>query len=48
MSLESINLRMNTWTKQCIDNDMMWPAKNLIRMFKGKNYPDCHLYKNDF
>lgn len=38
----------NTWTKQYVNNDMMWPTENLIRMFKGRNYPDCHLYMNDF
>lgn len=38
----------NTWTRQYIDNDMMWPSENLIRMFKGKNYPDCHLSMNDY
>ncbi len=38
----------NTWTKQYLDNDMMWPAEPLIRMFRGKHYPNSELYACDF
>lgn len=38
----------STWTQQYDNNDMMWPAEPLIRIFKGRNYPDCHIYKNKF
>lgn len=27
---------------------MMCPLEKLIRMFKGKNYPNCHLFMEDF
>lgn len=39
---------MNTWTMQYANNDMMWPTETLIRMFKGRNYPNCNLYLNDY
>ena len=39
---------MSTWTEQYNKNDIMWPTEPLIRMFKGRNYPNCDLYKNNF
>jgi ubiquinone/menaquinone biosynthesis C-methylase UbiE len=38
----------NSWTEQYDKNDMMWPTESLIRMFKGRHYPNSSLYNNEF
>ena len=35
------------WTNRYLKNDLMYPAENLIRIFKGK-YPQLHLSEDDF
>ncbi len=38
----------NTWTNQYQNHGMMWPAEPLIRMLKGRHYPNSELYAYDF
>ena len=39
---------MSTWTDQYNKSDIMFPTEPLIRMFKGRNYPNCDLFEKNF
>ncbi len=35
------------WTKHYLSNNIMYPAENVVRIFKGK-YPNLSISDNDF